>query len=202
LVDGIEVDNTDMPHAKMHDDGDGSIELDYELRLAMLAIDLAACCNSDESRVQFGASDAVLPITDGASNSVPFESGEWADDVSGGYEDDSASQATVLDDAMQPLLLGAQITLIAFVVMLMNICADHFVPNRFVDELLSLLKNRVLLIPNLVPKNMYFAKRLLAKIGFNYQNIHACPNHHMLYYAETSHLESCVKCGEDRFKSV
>ncbi len=81
-----------------------------------------------------------------------------------------------LQEACQPLYLGAHSTKLADTMLLMNICTIHGVNNKFVDELLSLLHKHLFPPDNCLPSNMYHAKALIRKLGLNYKIIHACPN--------------------------
>ena len=53
---------------------------------------------------------------------------------------------------------------------------------------------------NVVPKTMYEAKKILRKMGMDYQKIHACPNDCVLYRNEYERLQKCPKCQEPRYK--
>jgi hypothetical protein len=58
--------------------------------------------------------------------------------------------------------------------MLMNICKVHGVSNKFVDELLALLRKHLLPLDNCLPPKMYLVKTLTNKVGLKYNNIYAC----------------------------
>lgn len=52
-----------------------------------------------------------------------------------------------------------------------------------------------------VPKDYYGAKKMLKGLGLGYVKIDACINNCMLYYKETSELQSCKVCDHPRYKS-
>jgi hypothetical protein len=72
-----------------------------------------------------------------------------------------------LQESCQPLYLGAHSIKLADTMLLMNICTIHGVNNKFVDELLSLLHKHLFPPDNCLPSNMYHAKALIRKLGFN-----------------------------------
>lgn len=88
---------------------------------------------------------------------------------------------------------------LAFVLMFLNISGNHNVPNVFVSEMLAFLHKSVLPQGNLVPKNMYEAKRLISSLGLNYDTIHACPDGHVLFRKEHSNKATCPVCGKHRY---
>ncbi len=51
------------------------------------------------------------------------------------------------------------------------------------------------------PPNMYATKNLATKVGLDYKNIHGCANGCVLFRKQYAMLESCPKCGADRFKA-
>ncbi len=60
--------------------------------------------------------------------------------------------------------------------MILNTYATHHCTNGFVDQLLSLLQNFVLLKLNNLPKSHCEAKSLVQNLGLGYISIHACQN--------------------------
>ena len=51
-----------------------------------------------------------------------------------------------------------------------------------------------------IPKSFYEAKKVINKLGLNYEKIDACPNDCMLYWKEDETRESCKVCGKSRYK--
>jgi hypothetical protein len=90
-------------------------------------------------------------------------------------DEDSGANLARLQKACQPLYLGFHSTKLTATMLLMNIYTIHGVSNKFVDELLYLLHKYLHPPNNYLPSNMYHAKTLTRKIGFNYHIIHACP---------------------------
>jgi hypothetical protein len=82
--------------------------------------------------------------------------------------------------------------------MILNTYATHHCTNGFVDQLLSLLQNFVILLNNL-PKSHYEAKSLVQNLGLGYISIHACQNGCVLYWNGHEVVDQCLICGESRY---
>jgi hypothetical protein len=68
------------------------------------------------------------------------------------------------------------------------------------DDLLSLL-SRVLSLPNLVPTNIYHAKKVINPLTMGVEKIHVCPNHCILFNGDTfKDLDKRPCCGASRYK--
>jgi hypothetical protein len=53
-----------------------------------------------------------------------------------------------------------------------------------------------------LPKNMYFAKKMLAGLGMTYEKIDVCPNSCMLFFEEDDKLDHCKHCKASRYVEV
>jgi hypothetical protein len=63
-------------------------------------------------------------------------------------------------------------------------------------ELLSM----VLPKPKGLPTSNYLAKKIICLLTFGVENIHACPNHYILYKKEHEFKEKCLRCNVSRYK--
>lgn len=124
-----------------------------------------------------------LPQADGGEGppEPDFDIGQGAEHR--GWMFGSPEQIT---EACNPIYEGSKCSKLAFVVLLLNMCGNHNVPNVFVTELLTFLRNTVLPDGNSVPKNMYEARKLMSNLGLNYVSIHACPDGHVLFRKENA----------------
>ncbi|KAL3698568.1 hypothetical protein R1sor_012644 [Riccia sorocarpa] len=104
--------------------------------------------------------------------------------------------------ACKPLFTGAKLNVLQFVMMFLNICYEHGVPNVAVSELLVLLSQRTLLDDNHLPRNYYHAKRLISRLGLDYVTIHACPKGCVLFRDALTAAEQCPACHADRYQHV
>ncbi|KAI9111224.1 hypothetical protein K1719_017835 [Acacia pycnantha] len=53
-----------------------------------------------------------------------------------------------------------------------------------------------------IPSSFYEAKKIINRLGLNYEKIDACPNDCMLYWGEDDRRETCKKFHTSRFKTV
>ena len=68
---------------------------------------------------------------------------------------------------------------------------------------LSLLEFVNQLLPDngeALPDNTYQAKKFLRDMGLKYEKIPACRNNCMLFWKDNKHLDSCIKCGQSKWK--
>jgi Zn ribbon nucleic-acid-binding protein len=59
------------------------------------------------------------------------------------------------------------------------------------------------LLPNdgeALPNNTYQAKKFLRDMGLGYEKIPACRNDCMLFWNDNKDLDSCLKCGQSKWK--
>jgi hypothetical protein len=105
--------------------------------------------------------------------------------------------------ASKPLYEGLNVSVISTTIVIINMAVIHGVSNAYVDELLKYVATVLLPQGNMLPPSHYEAKKLIRKLGLNYNIIHACPAGHILYRNEHKNLESCPKagCGLSRFIS-
>jgi hypothetical protein len=69
----------------------------------------------------------------------------------------------------------------------------HGISNAYLDELVRYLSNVLLPRGNRLPKTHYAAKRMVKKLGLNYDIIPYCPNGCILFRKELEHLTVCLK---------
>ncbi len=117
-------------------------------------------------------------------------------------DEDNGSDLARLQGSCQLLYPSTCPTKLAATMLLMNICTFHGVSNKFVDELMCLLHTYLLSLNNCLPSNMYHAKTLTKKVGFNYHIIHACPNGCILFQGVHIDLDTCPKRWLAWYKDV
>jgi hypothetical protein len=106
-----------------------------------------------------------------------------------------------IKDACRPLYEGARTSKLGYIMMFLNICGQHNVPNVCVTELLSLVSKNVLPQDNIAPRSHYEAKCLVTTLGLNYDHIHACPKGHMLFRGQYAKVDKCHICQSPRYLS-
>ena len=85
------------------------------------------------------------------------------------------------------------------IIMLMNVCNIFGVPNACADELLKLLKYDLLPKENTCPSLHYEAKKLVRKLGFSYNTIHAWKNDHYIFKNELKDAKKYPQCKGSRY---
>jgi len=80
-----------------------------------------------------------------------------------------------------PLYEGSKISVLACVLVLMNLAHLHNVSNAFMDELLFFFRVDVLPPSNGLPKNRQQARRFIDHLGLTFNTIHACQNGCVLF---------------------
>jgi hypothetical protein len=94
---------------------------------------------------------------------------------------------------------GARMTSGNFCLAMSKIKTDHNLPEVAMDELYKLI-SRVMPVGNVVPRSTYSAKKTLASVGLEYESIHACPQHCILYRGEYEALTECPFCEQPRYQ--
>ncbi|XP_074360363.1 uncharacterized protein LOC141700519 [Apium graveolens] len=103
-------------------------------------------------------------------------------------------------DAEQALFEGSECTKLESVLKLHNWKARFGVSDKAFTDLLQSIGS-ILPKDNLLPSNMYEAKKTLTDLGFEYIKFHACPNDCVLYRGPILESSSeCPKCHLSRWK--
>jgi hypothetical protein len=103
----------------------------------------------------------------------------------------------LLKASEEPLHEHTKVTVLAFVTRLMAIKSVFFFSNYCYNELLKLIGD-VVPNPNKLPKDMYHSKKLVKRLGIDYQKIGVCPNSCMLFWKEHKEENKCLKYGKPR----
>nr|XP_017228740.1 PREDICTED: uncharacterized protein LOC108204008 [Daucus carota subsp. sativus] len=105
-----------------------------------------------------------------------------------------------VSDAEQPLLEGSECTKLESVLKLHNWKARFGVSDKAFTDLLESVGS---FLPkgNVLPPNMYEAKKTLTDLGLEYVKFHDCPNDCVLYRGPVlESLDECPKCQISRWK--
>lgn len=165
--------------------------------------------NASQSMVGGALDGEDNELVDSSAHSGSDSSGESTTNASEftDYDDDEpmdmgAEWESVDEAGRIPLFHGSSLSMLACVLILLNICRMHRVSNAFINELLHVLSRSILPSPNSLPDSERKASRLLHKLGLGYKAIHACSRGCVLFRGAWEHAETCPKCGECRFKRV
>jgi hypothetical protein len=83
----------------------------------------------------------------------------------------------------------------------MAIKSKFFFSSNYYNELLKLIGD-VVLNPNKLPKDMYHSKKLVKRLGMDYEKIDVCRNSCMLFCMEHKEENKCLKCSKSRYIEV
>ena len=81
----------------------------------------------------------------------------------------------------------------------MNMCAVFRVSNKFTNELLQFLASDLLPQANKLPPSHYEARKMIKKLGLEYNSILTCPNGCVLYEEGNVDLNACPQCSKSRW---
>jgi len=102
---------------------------------------------------------------------------------------------TLQTDSKKPLYPGCKnsLTLLSAVLTLVNVKARYGWSDKSFSSLLQVVHD-MLLEENMLPKSYYQAKKILCRMGMEYQKIHVCPNDCILYIYEFQEMPKCPRC--------
>ena len=104
-----------------------------------------------------------------------------------------------LEAASWPWYEGCPHLQLSLAIRLLSIKSYWNIPQGAIDSVIDLMHD--LLYPNLeIHDNFNKAKRLVSKLGLPSMTIHCCENGWMLYYKDDIDIESCIFCGNSRYK--
>ena len=103
------------------------------------------------------------------------------------------------EHATTALFDGASCSILSATIVILNMCVVFRVSNKFTDELLQYLSTDLLPKQNKLPSSHYEARKMIRKLGLQYNNIHCCPDGCVLYEEEHADLSECPKCGKARW---
>jgi hypothetical protein len=94
---------------------------------------------------------------------------------------------------------GKEFTQLRVVLELLKLKASHGWSDNSFSKVLSLLV-KLLPKPNTLPTSTYRAKKLICPLSLGVDEIHACPNHCILYRKEHEFKTKCLTYGVSRYK--
>jgi hypothetical protein len=105
----------------------------------------------------------------------------------------------LMSQATKPLYEGLNVNLISATIVLINMAVIHGVSNAYMDELLKYMGTILFPRGNVLPLCHRDAKKVIQKLGLNYEIIECCPGGCILYKKEMENLTHCPKCSKSRF---
>jgi Zn ribbon nucleic-acid-binding protein len=116
------------------------------------------------------------------------------------YRGDAQKYDDLLKNSDKPLHGKTRHSKLSATVHLYNLKCLGGVTNMIFSALLEFVNQ---LLPDdgePLPENTYQAKKFLKDMGLGYEKIPACRNDCMLFWKDNKELESCLKCGQSKWK--
>ncbi|WVZ50154.1 hypothetical protein U9M48_001437 [Paspalum notatum var. saurae] len=109
----------------------------------------------------------------------------------------------LLDASDERLHDYTQSTLLQTLTRLMSIKSKHNISNTAYNDFVKLIDD-ILPKNHKLPKNLYFAKKILAGLGMKYEKIDVCPNNCIMFWEKdgTDKLDCCNQCNASRYVQV
>ena len=109
----------------------------------------------------------------------------------------------LLDASDERLHDYTQSTLLQTLARLMSIKLKHNISNTAYNDIAKLIDN-ILPENHKLPKNLYFAKKILVGLGMKYEKNDVCSNNCIMFWEEngTDKLDCCNQCNASRYVQV
>ena len=95
---------------------------------------------------------------------------------------------------------GARASVLAYVLMLLDWAATYHVSNVAMEKLFAMLHSKFMPVGNTAPPSRAVARKVLKKIGMDYQMVHVCRDDCMLFEGEDKELTACRVCKKPRYR--
>ena len=154
-------------------------------------------CGCDENK-----NDKPIALDD-IEDQVQAQRNDTARTIKSEVEKERLLDTKALEDAMQILYEDSTHTQLGASIMIMNLKATHpFLMDSYLNDIIAMVCT-LLRADNCLPKNMYQTKKLIARLGLDFKNIHGCLGGCVLFdQTERKDLDACPKCGLPRYKDM
>jgi hypothetical protein len=144
------------------------------------------------ARDAFGHIDEIhrhsLNDGDGAAVDVDVADGEG--------EFNEANLENLIRESTEGVYEGSTQNRLQCAIVLFSLCTLYSVPHTFLDALLTWIAGDLLPTSNRFPRTAYEVKSLLMKLGLKHEQVHCCPDGHVLYKGVNEDLEECPICHQ------
>ena len=150
--------------------------------------------------------DEADPINDAVRDAFGFQDDNFNEEVQGSEPVFMRNEAArdffnLMDEVDRPLYQGCQkYSKLSFLIKLYHIKCLCGITDKGMSMLLELLQDAFLDAE--IPTTFYEAKKIINRLGLNYQKIDACPNDCMLYWGDDASKENCKRCHTSRYKTI
>ena len=147
------------------------------------------------------ARDAFARIDDIHNNSGNEEDHTGMDNGMGEVEGeyDEANLEHMIRESTETVYEGGTQNRLQCAIVLFTLCTLYSVPHTFLDALLTWIAGDLLPTSNKFPRTAYEVKSLLMKLGLKHEQVHCCPDGHVLYEGDNTHLSECPTCHQQRY---
>ena len=147
------------------------------------------------------ARDAFARIDEIHNNSGNEDGETGTGDAMGEVEGqfDEANLEHMIRESTETVYEGSTQNRLQCAIVLFSLCTLYSVPHTFLDALLTWIAGDLLPTSNKFPRTAYEVKSLLMKLGLKHEQIHCCPDGHILYEGDNEHLTECPTCHQQRY---
>jgi hypothetical protein len=149
--------------------------------------------------IQNMARDAFGHIDDIHRNIVNDGEGADVDVGDGDGEYNEANLEHMIRESTERVYEGSSQNRLQCAIVIFSLCTLYSVPHTFLDALLTWIAGDLLPTSNKFPRTAYEVKSLLMKLGLKHDQVHCCPDGHVLYEGVNEHLEECPTCQQVRY---
>ena len=154
-----------------------------------------------EVDIQNMARDAFGHIDEIHRNSINDGGGPCMD-ANGGDGDREYNEANLehlIRESTESVYEGSSQNRLQCAIVLFSLCTLYSVPHTFLDALLTWIAGDLLPTSNKFPITAYEVKSMLMKLELKHEQVHCCPDGHVLYEGVNSELEECPTCHQVRY---
>jgi hypothetical protein len=132
-------------------------------------------------------------INDGEGANMDVDAGD------GDVEYNEANLEQMIRESTERVYEGSSQNRLQCAIVLFSLCTLYSVPHTFLDALLTWIAGDLLPTSNKFPRTTYEVKTLLMKLGLKHDQVHCCPDGHVLYVGVNEDLQECPTCQQVRY---
>ena len=117
----------------------------------------------------------------------------------GDREYNEANLEHMIRESTEGVYEGSSQNRLQCAIVIFSLCTLYLVPHTFLDALLMWIAGDLLPTSNKFPRTSYEVKTLLMKLGLKHDQVHCCPDGHVLYEGVKENLQSCPTCQQVRY---
>jgi hypothetical protein len=107
----------------------------------------------------------------------------------------------LLKTAKKPFHLGTKHSKFSATAHMYNLKCVGGISYKILSDILKLINQLLPPCDETLPVNTYEVKKLLSDMGLGYEKISTCHNDCMLFWKDNKDLDSCIVCGESKWRA-